>query len=80
MKETYRGVFISHTDFQGLTAQAVLNAKQFAETITEALRVDFENDIKEAQKAGKLEATLKASELYKQFQEHYKIKVVKIEL
>lgn len=80
MKEWHRGVFISHTDFQGLTPQAVMNAKQFAETITEALRVDFVNEIKEAQKAGKVEATLEASELYQQFQEHYKIKVVKVEL
>lgn len=80
MKQELRGVFISHTDFQGKTAGAVLNAKTFAETVTAALRADFEAEIKEAQKAGKLEATLDAAELYAQFEERYTIRVVKVQL
>lgn len=75
-----RGIFIAHTDFQGNTPQAVLNAKQFADTIMQALKSDFEAEVDAAQKANRLEATLDAAELYAQFEENYKIKVVKIEL
>lgn len=80
MKGQYRGVIVIHTDFQGATPAAVGNARDFAETITKALRGQFEQECRDAQAAGKLEETLDLQELYAQFEEHYKIKVVKVNL
>jgi hypothetical protein len=74
-----RGVFIAHADFQGDTKTAVQNSADFAATITQALRTDFENEVREAQRDGRIDATQNAADLYADFEKKYKIKVVKVE-
>lgn len=80
MKGQFRGVIVIHTDFQGSTPQAVKNARDFAETITHALKAQFEQECRDAQSAGKLQETINLKDLYAQFEENYKIRVVKVDL
>jgi len=80
MKGQFRGVVVIHTDFQGNTPQAVKNSRDFAETITQALRAQFEQECRDAQSAGKLQKALNLQDLYAQFEKNYKIRVVKVDL
>jgi hypothetical protein len=80
MKGTVRGVFIAHTDFQGDTKEAVINARDFAAAVTHSLKVDFENEVRAAKEKGEIDATEEAAALYANFERDYRIKVVKVEL
>jgi hypothetical protein len=80
MNGKLRGVFIAHSDFQGDTKEAVINARDFAATITQALKTDFENEVKAAREKGEIDATEETAALYSAFERDYKIKVVKVEI
>jgi hypothetical protein len=80
MEGKVRGVFIAHTDFQGDTKDAVSNARDFAASVKKALQADFENEVREAQKKGQLDATEQVAALYASFERDYKIRVVKVDL
>jgi hypothetical protein len=80
MKGKLRGVFIAHSDFQGDTPDAVRAAGEFAATITKAMRADFDKEVEDRQQSGQIDATAEAAALYAEFENHYKIKVVKVNL
>jgi hypothetical protein len=44
------------------------------------MRADFDKEIEDRQQSGQIDATAEAAALYAEFENHYKIKVVKVNL